>query len=89
MADKKLKDTEWKKVTVRYRDPENQNKVVRVGGNNLIINGKRELKQYVIRVGKEVELPVTFISRLKRRFEYRRDEEDNIIKVPILIVEEK
>ncbi len=86
MANTKLKDTEWKKVIVTYRDPDNEATAVRVGGNNVVVNGKRVLKQYTLQVGKEVELPVTFIEDLKGRFEVRK-KGDEQIKVPTLIVE--
>ena len=82
----KLKDTEWKKVVVTYRDPENEAIAVKVGGNNVVIDGKRVLKQYTLEVGKEVELPVTFIEDLKGRFEIRK-KGDEQIKVPTLLVE--
>ena len=87
MANTKLKDTEWKKVKVTYRDPENESVAVKVGGNNVVINGKRVLKQYTLEVDKEVELPVTFIKDLKNRFEMRK-KGDEVVKVPTLLVEE-
>ena len=85
---KKLQDTEWKKVVVTFRDPDNESKAVKVGGNDVVINGKRVLKQYTIEVGKEVELPVTFIKDLKGRFEVRKKPNGELVEVPTLFVEE-
>jgi hypothetical protein len=88
MADKKLKDTPLKKVRVVYRDQENESQGVRVGTNNVIINGKRVLKQYRIQIDREVELPVTVVDLLKAKYVLRKDKKGNDIKVPLLIVEE-
>jgi hypothetical protein len=87
MSEKKLKDTEFKKVVVTYRDPDNESTAVKVGGNNVIIDGKRVLKQYTVEVGKEVELPVPFIEDLKKRVEMRK-KGDDFIEFPTLLVEE-
>jgi hypothetical protein len=84
----KTADTEWKKVKVSFRDPNEQTDVINVGGNNLIINGKKTLKQFKFRPDTEVELPVTFIEQLKRRYRVMKDKNDNIIELPIFFVEE-
>ena len=84
----KKQDTEWKKVKVSFRDPNEDTKVVNVGGNDVIIDGKMTLKQFKLQVGKVVELPVTFIEQLKNRYRVAKDDDDNIIKIPTLFVEE-
>jgi hypothetical protein len=81
-------DTEWKNVKVTFRDPNEQTKVINVGGNDVIIDGKKTLKQFKLQAGKAVKLPVTFIEQLKKRFRVVTDEDDNIIEVPIHFVEE-
>lgn len=75
-------------MIVTFRDPDNESKAVRVGGNDVVIKGKRVLKQFTLEVGKEVELPVTFIKDLKGRFEIRKKPNGDLIKVPTLFVEE-
>jgi hypothetical protein len=90
MANKKsekLEDTPYKKVKVSYRDSNDESPGVRVGTNNVIENGKRVLKQYRIKVGAEVELPVTVIDLLKSKYRIVR-KNDKDVKVPLLYVEE-
>jgi len=84
----KLKDSVWKKVKVSFRKPEEETEVINVGGNDVIIDGKKVLKQYKFKVNTEVELPESFVEQLKRRFRVMKDKDDNIIKLPIFFVEE-
>ena len=84
----KLKDSVWKKVKVSFRNPEEETEVINVGGNDVIIDGKKVLKQYKFKVNTEVELPESFVEQLKRRFRVMKDKDDNIIKLPIFFVEE-
>ncbi len=67
MAQDKIKDTEFKTIVVEHSNPETEAVSGYVGGNNLIINGKRAIKHYRFQIGKEIELPVTFIQDLKNR----------------------
>jgi hypothetical protein len=84
----KIQDTEWRNVKVTFRDPNETTKVVNVGGNDVIIDGKKTLKQFKLQVGKTVKLPVTFIEQLKKRFRVVKDENDNVVEIPIHFVEE-
>ena len=88
MANTKLKDTEFKKVIITYKDPDNETPVVKIGGNDVVVNGKRVLKQYTARVDQEVELPVTFIQKLKDRYEMKKRKNGEPYKSKILVVEE-
>ena len=84
----KLVNSTWKKVKVSFRNPEEETEVINVGGNDVIIDGKKVLKQYKFKVNTEVELPESFVEQLKRRFRVMKDKDDNIIKLPIFFVEE-
>jgi hypothetical protein len=88
MAEKKLENTEFKKVIITYKDPENETPIVKIGGNDVVVNGKRVLKQYTARVEQEVELPVTFIEKLKNRFEMKKRKNGVEYRSKILNVEE-
>ena len=83
----KLKNTEFKKVIVNYRDPDDERGSVRVATNDVIVDGKRVLKQYTVKTDVEVELPVTAIKMLKDRYSVRLNRENEQVKVKQLTVE--
>jgi len=60
-------DTEYRKVLIEHSNPEVETPAGFVGGNDIIENGKNVVKHFRFQVGKEVELPVTFIKQLKDR----------------------
>jgi len=86
-AAKKRPDTEFKKVIVTYRDPNNETPIVKVGGNNVIIDNVMTIKHYTMLVDEIVSLPVTFIEDLKNRSHVIKGKNGQPQKVPILQVE--
>ncbi len=62
-----VQDTEYKAVVVTHANPEVETPFCFVGGNDIIENGKHVLKHYRVQMGKQVELPETFIKQLKNR----------------------
>ncbi len=63
----KLVDTDFKKVIIEHANPQTENISGFVGGNDVVVGGKRVIKHYRFKVGKAVELPVTFIKQLEER----------------------
>ncbi len=86
-AAKKRPDTEFKEVIVTYRDPNNETPIVKVGGNNVIIDDEMTIKHYTMQVNEVVSLPVTFIEDLKNRSHVIKGQDGQPKKVPILLVE--
>jgi len=84
---KKRPDTEFKEVIVTYRDPNNETPIVKVGGNNVVINNKMTIKHYTMKVNEIVSLPVTFIEDLKNRSHVIKGQNGQPKKVPILSVD--
>jgi len=60
-------DTKYIKVIIEHSNPEVETVSGFVGGNNVIENGKRVLKHYRFQLGKEIELPTTFVDDLRNR----------------------
>ena len=63
----KIKDTEFVTVIVSHRNPEAEGMSTFVGGNNIVINGKKFIKHYNIELGKEVSIPKPFVKQLENR----------------------
>ncbi len=67
MAQKTIKDTEFKTVIVTNRDQGVETQHSYVGGNGVFIGGKNTLKSYRFQLGKAISLPVPFIEQLRQR----------------------
>jgi hypothetical protein len=83
----KLVDSKWIDVKVTFRNPDEMTEVINVGGNDVVIKGKKTLKQFKLQAGKKVNLPECFVDQLKRRFRVAKDKDDNIVEIPIFFVE--
>ena len=83
----KLEDSKWIDVIVTYRDPNNETPVVKVGGNNVVIDGKMTIKHYTMQVGEQVTLPECFVKDLEYRSHVIKGRNGLPKKVPILSVE--
>ena len=82
------KDTPFIKVIVENRNPEAESQSTFVGGNNVVIKGKKNIKHYRIQLGKEVELPEPFVKQLKDRAHVIKDSKSGkLINVPLFVIE--
>ncbi len=83
----KLKDSKWIKVIVSDRNPEAESQSIFVGGNNVVTDGKSEIRHFKVQPDKEVELPVSFVEQLETRARMAQDKEGNKISVPLYLVQ--
>ncbi len=69
MAVKKVVDTKFQTIIVESANPEaTDNMPVNfVGGNNIIIDGVKEIKHYKFQLGKEISIPEPFVKQLEDR----------------------
>jgi len=89
MAAKKLEDTPFRAVIISAQNPEANLPLGFVGGNGIVINGKKEIKHYKFQLDKEVSLPVPFIEQLKARhyvFEAKKGKPTR--KIPVYDIKE-
>ncbi len=85
-----MKKTKFIKVVVNNRNPETESQSGFVGGNNIVMTdgGKGEIKHYRFQVGKEIEIPESFVDQLKNRSHVVKDKKSGeFVKQPIYIVE--
>ncbi len=82
-----LKDTKFIKVRVSNRNPDSEEKSCFVGGNNVIIDGKSQIKHYTIQLEKTVELPEPFVQQLKDRSMVMKSKDGSTKKIPLFVVE--
>ena len=69
MAEKKIPNTKFQTVIVESANPEAKDNmpVNFVGGNNIIIDGIKEIKHYKFQLGKEISIPEPFVKQLEDR----------------------
>jgi len=84
---KKLPDTKWKKVKITLRNQDNDLGFIRAGTNDIVIDGKRTMKQYRIKTGEPVELPETLIEQLGRKYEIGLGKHNERTKQPLYFIE--
>ena len=82
-----VKDTKFVKVVVSNRNPESEERSCFVGGNNIVIDGIKEIKHYTIELDKEVELPEPFVEQLKNRSMVGKGKDGKTAHVKLFIVE--
>lgn len=87
MAEAKLKDSKFIKVTVSNRNPEADAQSTFVGSNMVVINGKPNIKHYRLKLGEEVELPEICVDQLRSRSMIGKDKKGNRVNVPLYLVE--
>ncbi len=83
----KVADTKFIKVKVSNRNPDSEEKSCFVGGNNVIIDGKSQIKHYTIQLDKTVELPESFVQQLKDRSMVIKSKDGSTKKIPLFVVE--
>ncbi len=83
----KLVESKFTKVIVRNRNPEAEAMSTFVGSNNIVINGKKEIKHYRLQLDKEVELPEPCIDQLKTRSMVVKGKDGETKRVPMFLVE--
>ncbi len=86
-TEKKLPDTPFIKVVVSNRNPESEERSAFVGGNNVIINGKSEIKHYTIELEKEVSLPDHFVDQLRKRSFVGKAKDGTTSHIPMFVVD--
>ncbi len=84
-----LEDTEFKSVIITAKNPEADLPVNFVGSNNIVIDGKREIKHYKFQLEREISLPVPHIEQLRNRhYVFGMNDDGSIKRVLIYNIEE-
>ena len=89
MAEKiaKLENTKFIEVVVTNRNTESETRSTFVGGNNIVIDGSKEIKHYTVQLEEKVSLPEPFVKQLEDRAYIIRGKDGKEKSIKIFVVE--